>query len=388
MRLLTLALVAALVSVTAATPLGSRASSATAIEVVSQNAANRFPDGIQFSVFLSSDSDIQDVRLRFRILPDGVNATARPQCTTGRSVNCNATVGSTAQNYMVPGAKIVFSWEASDAGGARVQSPEQTISYDDDRFRWDSINEGNLTVFFYFGDLESQRNVLRVAQETIGRMSDLLNTQVDFPINIWVYRTAQEMQPAVASRRGQGPDTSVQTLGEVGASDTALVSRDTDFLNIVRHELAHIVTRAGTRSHIVEIPVWINEGLSTYSQRELLPNEEQALRLAIQRNRVLPITSLGTSARGSSESGRREVWTADCSARTGHRGQRPQGSLRLRPARPGERMETIGRPAACQHQRPRSGKQPAGTADPGAIRRGTAADARGRPVFECEQQRL
>jgi hypothetical protein len=108
------------------------------------------------------------------------------------------------------------------------------------------------------------------------------------------------MQPAVASRRGQGPDTSVQTLGEVGASDTALVSRDTDFLNIVRHELAHIVTRAGTRSHIVEIPVWINEGLSTYAQRELLPNEEQALRLAIQRNRVLPITSLGTSARGSS----------------------------------------------------------------------------------------
>jgi LPXTG-motif cell wall-anchored protein len=300
MRLLALVLVAALVSVSAASLLTSRAGSATAIEVVSQNAANRFPDGIQFSVFLSSDSDIQDVRLRFRILPDGVNATARPQCTTGRSVNCNATVGSTAQNYMVPGAKIVYSWEASDAGGARVQSAEQTVSYDDDRFRWDSINEGNLTVFFYFGDLESQRNVLRVAQETIGRMSDLLNTQVDFPINIWVYRTAQEMQPAVASRRGQGPDTSVQTLGEVGASDTALVSRDTDFLNIVRHELAHIVTRAGTRSHIVEIPVWINEGLSTYSQRELLPNEEQALRLAIQRNRVLPITSLGTSARGSS----------------------------------------------------------------------------------------
>jgi Peptidase MA superfamily len=306
MKCLALIVMAALVAaaVAAGEPLRATprttASSATGIEVVSQNAANKFPDGIQFSVFLNGDADIQDVRLRFRILPDGVNATARPQCTTGRSVNCNATVGSTAQNYMVPGAMIAYSWEASDAGGGRLQTPEQTVSYDDDRFRWDSINEGNLTVYFYFGDLESQRNVLRVAQETVGRFSDLLNTQVDFPIKIWVYRTAQEMQPAVASRRGQGPDTSVQTLGEVGASDTALVSRDTDFLNIVRHELTHIVTRAGTRTHIVEIPIWLNEGLSTYAQRDLLPNEDQALRLAIQRNRVLPITSLGASARGSS----------------------------------------------------------------------------------------
>jgi hypothetical protein len=271
------------------------------IEVRSQVAQNRFPQGIQFTLFVASDAEINDVRLRFRILPDGVAATVRPNCTTGAAVNCQATIGATQQNYMVPGASVRYTWEIMDANGARLDTPEETVVYEDDRFQWESITESGLTVHFYFGDEASQRNVMRVAQETIDRFSRLLNATIGFPIQIWVYRTAADMAPAVASRRGQGPNTSVQTLGEVAASDTALVSRDTDFLNIVRHELAHIVTGAATRGHLVDIPVWVNEGLSTYAQSEMLPSEAQALQIAVQRNRVLPITSLGASARGAAD---------------------------------------------------------------------------------------
>jgi hypothetical protein len=271
------------------------------IEIRNSTAANRFPQGIQFQVFLSSTgAPITDVRLRYRILPDGVNATARPNCAQG-NVSCQVTVGNTPQVYMVPGAEIVYSWEVTDEAGGRVTTPEQTIVYQDDRFQWDSITEGNLTVYFYFGDIPSQQTVMRTAQDTITKIGSILRTTVNYPVKIWVYRTAQEMSPAIASRRGQGGTGSVQTLGEVGASDTALISRDTDFLNIVRHEIAHIVTRSATRSHIVEIPVWVNEGLSVYSQSEMLPDEVAALRTAIQRNRLLPITSLGASARGAAD---------------------------------------------------------------------------------------
>jgi hypothetical protein len=208
-------------------------------------------------------------------------------------------VGSTRESYMVPGAGITYYWEITDASGGRLITEEQTTTYEDDRFEWQKLEEGNLSVLYYFGDVASQESVLRAARETIARFSDLLNTTIDFPVKIWVYRTAAEMAPAVASRRGQGPNTSIQTLGEVAAADTALVSRDSAFLDVVRHELAHIVTGRATRGHITEIPTWINEGLSTFAQNRLLESEEQALALAIQRNRVLPITSLNASARGS-----------------------------------------------------------------------------------------
>lgn len=297
--MLRLAFLLVLTAVAALGLPGGTRPAAAAIEVRSQTVQNRFPDGLQFTLFTASDAEITEVRLRFRILPGGVNAVVRPQCTTGTVVNCNANVGSTRDSYMVPGAGIVYYWEISDASGARLITEEQTTTYADDRFDWIALTEGNLTVYYYFGDEASQRVVLNTAQETITRFSSLLRTTIDFPVKVWVYRTAAEMAPAVASRRGQGPDNSISTLGEVGAEDTALVSRDTSFLDIVRHEVTHIVTGAATRGYISPIPTWINEGLSTYSQRQLLQSEAQALSLAIQRNRVLPITSLNASARGS-----------------------------------------------------------------------------------------
>ena len=134
------------------------------------------------------------------------------------------------------------------------------------------------------------------------RFSAIEKTTVDFPVKIWVYQTSLDMQPAIASRRGQGSDQSIRTLGEVAASDTALVSRDTDFLDIVRHELTHVVTGAATRGFLLPIPIWINEGISTYAQNNLLPSESQAFANAVQRNQVLPITSLAASNRDTGNS--------------------------------------------------------------------------------------
>lgn len=275
---------------------------ADGIEVRTSTAQNRFPDGIGFTLFAASRDTINSVRLRYRILPDGITAFVRPQCNTGTAINCTVTVGNLGSAYIVPGAEIVYAWEIEDSGGQKFTSPDQNFVYNDTRFQWQSASAGKITVYFYSGNPTSQQSVLSTAQETIDRFSALLRTRIDQPLKIWVYATAADMQPAVASRRGRGPDSSVATLGEVSTSDTALVSRDTDFLNIVRHELAHIVTEAATKGHAAGIPAWINEGLSTYAQRALLPDEARALDLAIRRDSVLPITGLTTASRSNPDS--------------------------------------------------------------------------------------
>ena len=295
---LRIAVVMLLALLVAASGLPKGVSPASAdIEIRSQSAQNQFPDGIRFSLFMASDAEITQVRLRFRIFPDGVNASIAPSCTGGTS--CTIVVGSSQESYMVPGAQVIYYWELSDSSGASISTDPQTVIYEDTRFEWEQLTQGDLTVNYYFGDAASNQTVLDVAAETIDRFSKLERTTVDFPVKIWVYKTSAEMAPAVASRIGNGPNTSVRTLGEVAASDTALVSRDSDFLNIVRHELTHIVTGAATRNYLADIPVWLNEGLSTYAQHDLLPSESQALDLAIQRDAVLPITSLGSAARGN-----------------------------------------------------------------------------------------
>jgi Peptidase MA superfamily len=271
---------------------------AAGIEVRSDTAQSRFPDGIQFSIFLESDSDITDVRLKYRVLPDGTLSFARGQCTTGRVANCNATVGATRASYLVPGATVVYNWEIQDASSNRLDSPEKRVTYDDARFKWESIRDGNITVFYYFG--EEPKSALQTARQTIDRVSALDNTRIEFPLKIWVYQNNRDMQPAVASR--QAPNVVVE--GEVSTSDTAIVSREQDFLNTLRHELAHVVMRRATRSNDpvgenyvwYDVPDWINEGQSVYVQTRAGQFYESSLDQAIKTNRVLPITSLSAGA--------------------------------------------------------------------------------------------
>src|SRR5206468_12560353 len=119
--------------------------------------------------------------------------------------------------------------------------------------------------------------VLDATAETIEKVGALEKTQVTFPVKVFLYTTADEMQPAIAPG-GQG--RGVQVLGEVVYSDTAMVSADVATLDIVRHEVAHIVTREATRGPY-DIPAWLNEGISVYSQSKPLSGHDAALQSAI-----------------------------------------------------------------------------------------------------------
>jgi hypothetical protein len=141
------------------------------------------------------------------------------------------------------------------------------------------------------------QSALRAAHESIDRFSTVLDTRVEDQVKVWVYQSTRDLSPAAQGNRNR--DT--VHLGQLAADDTVLASRDVDFLNTIRHEVAHAVTARATRGFLVDIPIWINEGLSTYAQSRLLESQESALGLAIQRNRMLPITGLTASARDSND---------------------------------------------------------------------------------------
>ena len=119
-----LAVAALLGVILAAAPVAPPPTPAAAdgIEVQSQAAQNRFPDGVEFTVFVTSGSEIASVRLRYQILPDGTTVFGRPQCTAGAAVNCSITVGGNASAFLVPGVDITSTranevwraWEASN----------------------------------------------------------------------------------------------------------------------------------------------------------------------------------------------------------------------------------------------------------------------------------
>ena len=269
------------------------------VDVHSWEARNDFPKGITFKLDFESEEPVQEVRFRYAIAPDGSRAYGVPECAGVTSVQCTFDLKSTVSNFLIPGVEITYFWEITDQTGRTVETASDRCMYQDDRFDWRSLSEDGLTVWFYAGSEDDMRSLLSVGQDTLTRLGSLLGTEVDFPVKVFVYDSAEDMQPVLLA--GQlSPEHGVITLGEVVVSDTAVVAHDAYAPDILRHELSHIVMRNAVKGPFSNLPAWLEEGVAVYSQSQPLADMKSALEAAIKSNRPFTIRSLSSASVGES----------------------------------------------------------------------------------------
>ena len=294
-RMLKIAIVAALLAAGFLILAGVvwTANAQTNIELRESNARSDFPNGFVFNMTVEAAAGLDEVRLVYEIAPDGVRATAVPACTEGQIASCRFELGANARTLLIPGAEVTYFWRIT-SGGMTTDTDPQLIVYEDTRFDWQTVTEGNLTVWYYSGDEDEARAVLAAGRDTLDRIGALLRTTVDFPVKILYYDTARDMQAAIISNNAEG----VITRGEVVYSDTAMVSADSAAGDITRHEVTHIVVRQAIDGPF-GLPDWLNEGTAVYSQIQPLGGQQSALDLAIQNNQVLSVRSLSSASSGA-----------------------------------------------------------------------------------------
>src|SRR3990172_12104730 len=86
------------------------------ITVTESHAESRFPEGVFFSLTATADSPITDVRLRYRILPEGLLSSALPKFEVGTAINVSFTLEGNAppRIYLPPGTAIEYFWDLTD----------------------------------------------------------------------------------------------------------------------------------------------------------------------------------------------------------------------------------------------------------------------------------
>lgn len=251
-------------------------------------AENRFPDGVAFSATTSAPEAITDVRLRYEILPDGTSASARPEFERGATT---ATVQVTLDDYLAPGTIIKYHWEVR-AGDETAATEEQSFFYDDIRFQWDKVDASGLTVYHYTGDEEIAQSLHDVGMEALADAEELLNVQVPFPVNVWIYETREDMVPALPPRSPTFEEQII-TLGVRIASDTVLVLGGVSYDTLV-HELTHVVTAVAGDSAFGSMPAWLDEGTAVYAQGDK-GGYEDAVESALRRGNVLSLSEITTA---------------------------------------------------------------------------------------------
>ena len=265
------------------------------INVIAEEPRNEFPAGVTFTISFNAPAEVKEARLRYQLAPDGTGASGIADCTSAAAVTCSFSLTSGRGIFIIPGAEITYHWEIADTAGDRLSTPGKKYVHEDTRFTFKTLKSGNVTLYYHAGSESRAQAVVDAVTETLDRVGTLEKTQVTFPVKVFLYTTADEMQPAIAPG---GPGRGVQVLGEVVYSDTAMVSADVATLDITRHEVAHIVTAQATKGPF-EVPGWLNEGISVYSQSKPLEGHDSALRSAIAADDVLSMKQLSSSATGS-----------------------------------------------------------------------------------------
>ncbi|MEE8346196.1 MAG: peptidase MA family metallohydrolase [Dehalococcoidia bacterium] len=282
--------------VVATLALSPRTLSAQGLSVTDQGVSNNFPDGMEFRVSARSDDPIEKVRFRYTVLPDGTTASDIPDFQPGRAVSTAFTLAGNdpPRIYLPPGTRIDYHWEVEDAAGNTATTPEKSIVYEDVRFDWTTLEADGVIIHYYSGGEDDAQAMLDVAQDAIDQISALLVATVEFPVNVRIYASNDDMRPAL-QRRSETYESQIITAGVRVSSDTVLVLGNVSFTTL-RHELAHVVTGIAGEGPFGDLPAWLNEGTAVYAQGDP-EGFGAAVERAIERGNVLSVRSI-TSYQG------------------------------------------------------------------------------------------
>lgn len=225
---------------------------------------NDFPNGITFNVTAESDAPIEELRLVYKVLPDGALTRAVPDFEPSTNIETSFLLEGNTDIYLPPGVTIEYHWEATSANGATAETPTSTFFYDDARFDWSAVEGGGVTIYYYSGSSDDAQDMHDTAVEHIDSMNALLGTEVPFTVLVWTYAGTDDMRPAL-QQRSPTFDSQIITAGVRVASNIVLVLGNASF-DTLRHELTHVVTKQAGESALGTLPSWLDEGTAVYSQ--------------------------------------------------------------------------------------------------------------------------
>jgi hypothetical protein len=199
-----------------------------------------------------------------------------------------------------PGSEVEVYWRIEDAAGHRLQTEPITFTYMDDRFDWQQLARGKVTLYWYDADHDVGQRLLESALDSLARLEERIGIGPGQPIKIIVYQNKEEMEGALAFR-GQVFEAHITTLGVVVAPDIVLLhGTHADVDRTIAHELTHVVVGVATENPYNDIPAWLNEGLAMYNEGDLRGGNQTALEAAVREDRLHSIRSL-TAPTGKAE---------------------------------------------------------------------------------------
>jgi len=262
------------------------------IVVLNSSVEVHFPVALIFNLEAESDVDIVSARLHYQV--DKMNYAQ--VITEGWADFAPASrietswVWDMRKSSLPPGAAVVYWWTIKDAIGNEVETSPSVIYFDDNRYHWRNLTEGDITLFLYEEDDSFAWELMMACQQGLARLTRDIGTYPERPIQIYVYASAGDLQGAMIFPQEW---TGGVAFTEFGIIAIGISPDKVDWGKAaLAHELTHLVVHQATFSPYGRLPTWLDEGLAMYSQGELDPSFRAQLDKAISEDRLISVRSL------------------------------------------------------------------------------------------------
>lgn len=250
------------------------------MHVADLGAAVTFPDRIVFTLEAESTAPIVRVELRYRPVPGRITFVARPSIVPGTHLALRYERDMRV-NYLPPGIDIVYRWRLFFADGSWSESPERTLAYFDDRYRWTQRTRGSIEVYSAVDDSRFIEAALTVTDEAVTTFSERFAVSLEGPLRILLYPSPEALRSAL-------PAHSEEWIGGIAIPDYRLVlagivpgpGAQQELARILSHEVLHLVIAQATDNPFRAPPTWLDEGLATLYQAVEDPRLDAALERA------------------------------------------------------------------------------------------------------------
>jgi len=254
-----------------------------------------FPTSITFTVKAQSDSAIVSLRLHYIVERENfatVVSEVWAQFQPGKSVDTQW-LWDVRKGGPPPGGRIEYWWIAENASGTRSETSHLKVSFEDSRYKWQSITNGVVNLLWYKGDRSFADSLMAAAQQGLQRLNTDTGAAPQRQVRIYIYGSAQDMQGAL-----QFPQ---EWTGGVAFSefDIILIGVSPDILDwgkrAIVHELTHWITGQLTfNNYGAGLPVWLEEGLATYGEGPITSQYQDLLAAAIRDNKLISVRTLSS----------------------------------------------------------------------------------------------
>ncbi|MFL7840200.1 MAG: peptidase MA family metallohydrolase [Candidatus Promineifilaceae bacterium] len=200
-----------------------------------------------------------------------------------------------------PGSTLWWEWTLTDDQGRTYTTPRQELTFEDDRFDWQTISNGDITLYWYAGE-EVGPMLLEAAVDSLQVLEEDLGIELQEEVKFFIYGSPEDMRDAVLYVQDWAGGVAFSEYNVILMGVPPSIAADWG-RSTVRHELTHLVLGQYGRSCVGgDRPSWLEEGLAMYAEGEPTQDMLDNLDDALRNNSFIPLRSLNGAFPAHSDS--------------------------------------------------------------------------------------